>query len=99
MPEISYTYRRTMNERGAMVYERVPYVPWVESANDVVLVPWRSPAVKNGEEPGQGSIVVDELLRRTAAAKKALEKREAGAQAPAKEQPGQGLKPGRVIEP
>lgn len=99
MPEITYTYRKTMNERGAMVYERVPYVPWVESSDDVVLVPWRSPAVKNGEEPGQGSIVVDELLRRTAAAKKALEEREAEAEKPTKTAPDRGLKPGRVIEP
>lgn len=101
MPEQLYTYRRIRDAQGQEHYERVPYDPSEPTLEPAVTVPRLAPAVRNGEQPGQGSRVVDELLRRTseaAARRYNAELEERLPKEPAK--PSSTInKPSRLIEP
>lgn len=97
MPEQLYTYRRVRDASGRESYERVPYDSSAPTLEDPVTVPRLAPAVRNGEQPGQGSLVVDELLRRTyeAAARRLADERPKAPSLPAPDI----TKPRRLIEP
>jgi hypothetical protein len=97
MPEQLYTYRRVRDASGRESYERVPYDSSAPTLEDPVTVPRLAPAVRNGEQPGQGSLVVDELLRRTyeAAARRLAEEQPKAPSRPAPDI----TKPRRLIEP
>ena len=58
MSEQLYQYRKVLGSNGQWTYERVP---WREGDVGDVVMP-RPPERKNGEQPGQGSAVVDRIL-------------------------------------
>jgi hypothetical protein len=101
MPEQRYTYRRVRDMYGRESYERVPYDPSAPTLEDPVTVPRLAPAVRNGERPGMGSVVVEELLRRTAEAeaRRVEAERAPGPVEPAKQAAPAISEPRRVIEP
>ena len=67
MSEELYTYRQVMLPSGERTFQRVRYDP-AQDPRPAVLMPRYAPEVKNGEFPGQGSVVVDTLMERTVAA-------------------------------
>jgi len=81
MSETLYTYVRVRRPDGTVGYDRIP----LERAKgypgriveDLVAFPAPNNMHKNGEFPGMGSVVVDSLLAKTAAAQAKRDLRDA----------------------
>lgn len=71
-----YVYKKVALPNGKFGYERVPYNPHDEFLEPPTIVPRLAPMFKNGEFPGQGSMVVDRLLIQTREARSAQARKE-----------------------
>lgn len=77
MGEQQYCYKKVKLPNGKFGYERVPYNPNDDFLEPPTIVPKHAPLYKNGEFPGQGSVVVDRIMQMTRAAQAQRAAREA----------------------
>jgi hypothetical protein len=76
MSEQLYCYKEVILSDGKRAFVREPFNPEDKFLNPPIVVPEHAPAIKNGEFPGRGSVVVDRLLAKTCAAEEAREARD-----------------------